>query len=352
MSKIEGETMVGERELSQTNDYAHLLTEVKERVRSAQYAALKAVNVELVGLYWDIGRLIVERQANAGWGKAVVEQLATDLQAEFPGVRGYSVQNLWYMRQFFLEYNGNERLQPLVGEISWAKNLVIMGRCKDHLEREFYIRMTRKFGWSKNVLIHQIENQSYEKSLLVQSNFDQVLTPELRAQAKLAVRDEYTFDFLELGEQHSERELERAIIAKIENFLRAMGGMFAFMGSQFRLEVDGREYFIDLLLFHRRLRCLVAIELKIGEFQPEFVGKMQFYLTALDRQVRQEDENSSIGIILCKEKNRTVVEYALHDSRKPIGVATYEVTKTLPKELKGQLPTPEEIARLMENIES
>ena len=211
--------------------------------------------------------------------------------------------------------------------------------------------MTRKFGWSKNVLIHQIENQSYEKSLLGQTNFDQTLTPSLRTQAKLAVQDEYTFDFLELAEEHSERELERALITRVEDFLRAMGGRFAFMGSQYRLEVDGREYFLDLLLFHRRLRSLVAIELKIGDFQPEFVGKMQFYLTALDRQVRQEDENPSIGIILCKEKSRTIVEYALHDANKPIGVATYEITRTLPKELKGQLPRPEEIAALLEGLD-
>ena len=225
-----------------------------------------------------------------------------------------------------------------------------MGRCKDPLEREFYIRMTRKFGWTKNVLIHQIENQSYEKSLLGQTNFDQALTPKLRAQAELAVRDEYTFDFLGLGDEHSERELETALIARVEDFLRAMGGMFAFMGSQFRLEVGGEEFFIDLLLFHRRLRCLVAIELKVGKFRPEFVGKMQFYLTALDRQVREESEGPSIGIILCKEKNRTVVEYALHDARKPIGVATYQVSRQLPKELEGQLPSPQEIARLLETM--
>ena len=331
-------------------DYGRLLAEVKERVRAAQYAALKAVNKELVGLYWDIGRLIVERQQVEGWGKSVVEQLAADLQTEFPGVRGYSSQNLWYMRQFFLEYRKDEKLQPLVGEISWAKNLVIMGRCKDPLEREFYIRMTRKFGWTKNVLIHQIENQSYEKSLLGQTNFDQALTPELRAQAHLAVRDEYTFDFLALADEHGERELEKALIARVEDFLRAMGGMFAFVGSQFRLEVDGDEYFIDLLLFHRRLRCLVAIELKIGKFQPEFVGKMQFYLAALDRQVREDSENPSIGIILCKEKNRTVVEYALHDAAQPIGVATYRVSRRLPEELKGQLPSPREISRLLETL--
>jgi predicted nuclease of restriction endonuclease-like (RecB) superfamily len=200
------------------------------------------------------------------------------------------------------------------------------------------------------VLIHQIDNQSYEKSLLGQTNFEQTLTPELQDQAKLAVKDEYLFDFLELGQAHSERELEKALIAKVEAFLRAMGGMFAFMGSQFRFEIDGREYFIDMLLFHRRLRCLVAIELKIGEFQPEFVGKLQFYLAALNDQVRQNDENPSIGIILCKEKSRTIVEYALRDARKPIGVATYHIEKKLPKSLRGQLPSPEDIARLLEQL--
>jgi predicted nuclease of restriction endonuclease-like (RecB) superfamily len=336
--------------LGKPQDYPGLLTEIKERIRSAQYEALKAVNKELVGLYWDIGRMIVERQDVEGWGKAVVEQLAADLRTEFPGVGGFSSSNLWRMKAFFEAYTGREKLAPLVREIGWSHNLAILERCKDPLEREFYLRMTRKFGWSKNVLIHQIDNQSYEKSLLGQTNFDQALTPELRAQAKLAVKDEYTFDFLELGEEHSERELERALIARIEDFLRAMGGMFAFMGSQYRLEVDGKEFFIDLLLFHRRLRCLVAIELKVGEFLPEFVGKMQFYLAALDRQVRQEDENPSIGIILCKEKSRTIVEYALHDARKPIGVATYEITKTLPKALKGQLPSPKDIAHLLEDL--
>jgi predicted nuclease of restriction endonuclease-like (RecB) superfamily len=332
------------------DDYPALLAEVKTRIRSAQYEALRAVNKELVGLYWDIGRLIVERQRSEGWGKSVVERLSGDLRIAFPGVSGFSTQNLWYMRQLFHEYSALPNLQPLVGEIGWAHNLVILSRCKDTQEREFYLRMTRKFGWSKNVLIHQIDNQSFEKSMLGQTNFDQTLPPALRAQAKLAVKDEYTFDFLELGGEHSERELERALIARIEDFLRAMGGMFAFMGSQYRLEVDGKEYFIDLLLFHRRLRCLVAIELKVGEFEPEFVGKMQFYLAALNAQVRQEDENPSIGIILCKEKTRTIVEYALGDARKPIGVATYQITKTLPKNLKDQLPSPEAIARLLEGL--
>ncbi len=336
--------------MTKPGDYSRLLFEVKERIRSAQYEALKVVNKELVRLYWDIGKMIVKRQGDADHGAAIAKQLSNDLRSEFPGIAGFSRWNVFYMRGFYLLYCDDERVQPLVAQIGWSHNLVIMTNCKDPLEREFYLRMTRKFGWSKNVLIHQVNNQSYEKSLMGQTNFDQALTTELRAQAKLAVKDEYTFDFLELGEEHSERELEKALIARIEDFLRAMGGMFAFMGSQYRLEVDGEEYFIDLLLFHRRLKALVAIELKIGKFMPEFFGKMQFYLTALDRQVRQEDENPSIGIILCKEKNRTVVEYALHDARKPIGVATYEITKTLPKALKGQLPSPKEIATLLEDL--
>ncbi|MCG2759535.1 MAG: PDDEXK nuclease domain-containing protein [Desulfobacteraceae bacterium] len=339
------------KSLSPDNDYINFFAEVKERIRRSQYEALKAVNKELIQLYSDIGRMIVEKQRDLGWGKSVVEQLSKDIHKEYPGIQGFSTTNLWNMRLFYSEIQQHEKLQPLVGEISWTKNILILTKCKNPLEREFYIRMTRKFGWSKNVLIHQIENQSYEKTLLGQTNFDKALTPGQRAQAKLAVKDEYTFDFLEMGEEHSERELERALIARIEDFLRAMGGLFAFVGSQFRLAVDDKEYFIDLLLYHRRLKCLVAIELKIGEFQPEFVGKMQFYLAALDRQVREEGENTSIGIILCKEKNRTVVEYALHDARKPIGVATYRMVKRLPKELKGQLPSPAEIAQLLEGVE-
>ncbi len=338
------------RETFAEKDYPAFLAEVKARIRSAQYAALRAVNKELVGLYWDIGRLIVERQQDAGHGAAIAERLADDLRDAFPGVGGFSRRNVFYMREFFLLYRDDVKVQPLVAQVGWSHNLIILQRCKDPQEREFYLRMTRKFGWTKNVLVHQIDNQSYEKSLLGQTNFDRTLTPAVRAQAKLAVKDEYAFDFLELGEQHSERELERALIARIEDFLREMGGMFAFMGSQYRLDVEGKEYFINLLLFHRRLRALVAIELKIGEFEPEFVGKMQFYLTVLDAQVRQEDENPSIGIILCKEKTRTIVEYALHDARKPIGVATYEITRTLPKKLKDQLPSPKAIARLLESI--
>jgi predicted nuclease of restriction endonuclease-like (RecB) superfamily len=333
------------------DDYRNLLVEVKQRIRSAQYEALKAVNKELIALYWDIGKMIVTRQQGASWGKSVVEQLAKDLQAEFPGISGFSVRNIWNMRSFYVAYSHNEKLQPMVAEIGWTHNLVILEKCKDDLEREFYIRMTRKFGWTKNVLIHQIENKTYEKTLLNQTNFDKVISEEIRNQAKLAVKDEYTFDFLELGDEHSERELEQAILARVEPFLQEMGGMFAFIGSQYRLEIDEEEYFIDLVLYHRSLKCLIAVELKIGKFLPEYVGKMQFYLAALDDKVKLPDENPSIGIILCKSKKKTIVEYALKESNKPIGVATYQVVSTVPQELKHQLPAPEQVAKLLEGID-
>lgn len=333
-----------------TKGYPALLGEIKERIRSAQYEALKAVNRELIVLYWDIGRLIHERQQGETWGKSVVENLARDLKVEFPGTGGFSASNLWRMKLFFETYAQNEKLAPLVREIGWSCNVLVMERCRDDLEREFYIRMTRKFGWTKNVLDLQIENQTYEKTLLNQTNFDRTVPEKYRVQAKLAIKDEYTFDLLELGEEHSERELERTIISRIETFLREMGGMFAFMGSQFRLEIEGQEFFIDLLLYHRGLNCLVAVELKIGSFKPEYVGKMQFYLAALDDLVRMKGENPSIGMILCRTKERATVEYALRESNKPIGVGTYRIVKRLPKELTGQLPSPEQIEKILMEV--
>ncbi|OGR86133.1 MAG: hypothetical protein A3A86_03050 [Elusimicrobia bacterium RIFCSPLOWO2_01_FULL_60_11] len=333
-----------------SNGYKTLLLEIKSRIRSAQYEALKAVNKELIGLYWDIGRMIVSRQKGRSWGRSIVQKLARDLQAEFPGMRGFSSQNLWYMRQFYAEYHGNQNLQPLVGEISWTKHIVILAKCKDPLEREFYIRMARKMGWSKNVLIHQVENKSYEKTLLNQTNFNRTLPDKIRNQAKLAVKDEYSFDFLELMEDHSEMELERALMAKINRFLIEMGGVFSFMGNQFRLEINGNEFYVDILLYHRRLKCLVAIELKAGVFRPEHAGKMQFYLAALDDRVKMREENPSIGIILCKSKDKTIVEYALKNTRKPIGVATYRIVSVLPKELRGQLPAPNQVKKLLSDL--
>lgn len=238
----------------------------------------------------------------------------------------------------------------MVREIGWTHNVIIMMNCRNDLEREFYIRMTRKMGWTKAVLTHQIENQTYEKTLLNQTNFEKTLPDEIKNQAKLAVKDEYLFDFLELGEEYSERQLEQAVLLKIEKFLKEMGGLFAFIGSQYKLEVSGNEYYIDLLLYHRHLKCLVAIELKIGKFLPEYVGKMQFYLAALDDLVRLDGENPSIGIILCKDKDKTIVEYALRETRKPIGVGQYKIVTTLPDELAKELPGIEQIQKLMEGM--
>ena len=324
-------------------EYKTFFKEIKERIYKAQYDALKAVNKELINLYWDIGKSIVAKQDKLGWGKAIVETLAKDLQKEFPGIQGFSSANLWRMRNFYLTYRTNEKLAPLVREISWTKNVIIMERCKADIRREFYLKTTKKFGWTKDVLINQIEAVAFERFMANQTNFDKTVPEKYRHQAKLAVKDEYSFDFLELAEEHSEKELERALLENVRKFLIEMGGYFAFVGNQYRLEIDGEEFFIDLLLYHRKLRCLVAIELKIGAFKPEYAGKMQFYLSALNDRVKLPDETPSIGIILCKDKSRTIVEYALKDTKKPIGVSTYRLTEKLPRELKKYLPSPEEM---------
>lgn len=337
--------------LEATQQYAAFLQEIKTRIHEAQYNALKSVNKQLIALYWDIGRQIVEKQKKEAWGDSIIETLAIDLRHDFPGIKGFSSRNLWKMRDLYLSYSDNEKLQTLLAEISWSHNIAILEKCKDTLEREFYIRMTRKYNWSYRLLLNHIDNQTYEKTLLGQTNFDVTLPAEVKEQAALVIKDEYTFDFLELGNDFSERQLENALVARVEEFLQEMGGIFAYIGRQYRLEIDDKEYFIDILLYHRTLRCLVAIELKIGEFIPEYVGKMQFYLSALDDNIRIPGENPSIGIILCKAKSKMTVEYALRDSHKPIGVAVYNVVKKLPKELKDLLPNAEQIAKLIGKIE-
>jgi len=324
--------------------YADFLLEVKTQIRQRQLQALRAVNSEMLALYWWLGENISQRQAALGWGKAVVENLARDLQTEFPGRNGFSARNLWNMLDIYRDYADKPKLQPLVAEISWSKNLLIMARCKDDLEREFYLRATARFGWTKNVLQHQLDNHSYRQYLLGQTNFDAAVPESIKAQALLAVKDHYSFDFLGLTEQHSERELEQSLVANLRGFLAEMGGAFTFVGNQFKLESDGREYFIDLLLFHRRLRCLVAIELKIGEFKPEHKGQIEFYLDQLDQHHRMEGENPPIGIVICRSKTRTIVEYALRTMTRPLGIATYTVTPQLPANFQGELPSPEQIA--------
>ena len=336
---------------------------------------MKKVNAELIQLYWEIGEEIERQQREQGWGKSVVEILAKELQKEFPGVQGFSARNLWLMRSFFIEYSQNAIMHPMgtelqnsnlhplgaeihstilpamLVEIGWKKNVVIMQKCKDPLQREFYIRMTKRYGWTKDVLINNIENKAFEKNLTNQTNFDETVPEKYRLQAKLAVKDDYNFDFIEMGIEHSEAELEAGIIKNIRAFLLEMGGDFSFIGNQYHLDVTGGDYFIDVLLFHRRLRSLSAINLKIGEFKPEYAGKMQFYLTALDETMKLPDENPSIGIIICKSKNRTRVEYTLKSSNRPIGVAAYSYYDNLPEEMRTLLPSPEEIAAIVTEIE-
>lgn len=332
-------------DLLKNSDYVTFLSEVKSRIRSAQYEAMKVVNEQHIQLNWDIGKMIVEKQEKLGWGKSVVKQVSKDIQLEFPGITGYSTDNLWRMRKFYLNYRHKEKLAPLVQEISWSHNIVIMEKCKDDERRQFYMMMAKKFGWTKNVLIHQIENKTYEKYLLNQTNFEQTVPEKYRNQAILAIKDEYQFGFLELSDQHAERELELAIVRHIRAFLRELGNYFSFIDNQFRIAAGDKEYFIDLLLFHRKLNCLVAIDLKIGEFTPEMAGKMQFYLNVLNDQVREEHENPAIGIIVCKSKDRMIVEYALRDSRQPIGVATYTIEEQLPEKWKNLLPSPAQLEK-------
>ncbi len=332
--------------------YEFLVDGIKELISKKQYHVLQMVNGETINLYWDIGEEIYRQQEKNGWGKSVVKVLSKELQKDFPGAKGYSAANLWRMRNFYLNYRNSEKLAPLVREISWSNNIVIMEKCKDDLQREFYIQMTKRYGWTKRMLTNFIEAQTYEKFLLNQTNFDLTLPEERRMQARLAVKDEYTFDFAELSPEYSEHELEIQLVNNIRAFLIEMGGDFTFIGNQYHLVVGSRDLYIDLLLFHRRLRSLVAIELKIGEFEAEYAGKMQLYLTALDEQIKLPDENASIGIIICKSKDKTYVEYALKQSNVPIGVSTYKLSKSLPEDMKEMLPEPEVIVKRLKIFEN
>ena len=339
--------------------YNDFIKEIKELIYRHQYEAMKKVNIGLLTLYWEIGEEICCKQQEKGWGKSVVEVLSKELQKEFPGVKGFSTTNLWRMRSFYLEYTKNlnlpplvgetqkQKLPPLVAEIGWSHNCAIIEKCKDPLQREFYMRMTRRFGWTKDVLINNIDNKIYEKYLTNQTNFDETVPEKYQLQAKLAVKDEYNFDFLEMGVQHDETELGKAVMANIRGFIQEMGGYYTIAGDQFRFNVDGDELFIDLLLFHRKLRSLIAIDFKIGEFEPEYVGKMQYYLAGLDEVVKLPDENPSIGIIICKSKKRTRVEYMLKSTNMPIGVATYSYHDNLPENIRILLPSPDEIANII-----
>ena len=325
-------------------EYQSLIEDVKNKIEKKQYNVLRLMNTETITLYWEIGEEIYKQQQLKGWGKSVVSALSQGLQSSFPGAKGYSAANLWRMRNFYLTYRDELKLAPLVREISWSNNIVIMEKCKDVLEKEFYIQMTKRYGWGKRILTNFIEGKTYEKYLLNQTNFDLTMPQERRVQAKLAIKDEYTFDFAELSPEYSEYELESKLISNIRAFLTEMGGDYTFVGNQYHLKIGTKDFYIDLLLFHRRLKCLIAIELKIGEFEAEYAGKMQLYLAGLDELVKLQGENESIGIIICKSKDKTVVEYALKQSNAPIGVATYKLSATVPQDMKEFLPDPDEIA--------
>ena len=337
-------------EIVQHRDYSNLLSEVKTKILSSQERALRSVNYELVNLYREMGASILAAQEKNSWGMQVVERLALDLRQEFPGMKGFSPRSLWRMRDLYLTYKEEPNLQELSAKISWSHNLTLLVKCQDNLEREFYMRMASKHRWSLRSLENFVRSKTYEKTLLSQTNFETQLSPGSSREASLVVKDEYSFEFLGLEEKHTERELEKAIISKIERFLGEMGGLFAFVGSQYHLEVDGRDFYIDLVLYHRKLKCLVAIDLKIGKFEPEYAGKMQFYLAALDAKARIDGENESIGIILCKEKEKTIVEYALQQSKKPMVVSGYNISGDLPEDLQGLLPSVDQIRLLMDNI--
>ncbi|MBI4682527.1 MAG: DUF1016 domain-containing protein [Nitrospirae bacterium] len=332
---------------SRTTSYGDLLQTIKARIQESRILSYRAVNKELIKLYWNIGHEIASRQEREGWGKSVVERLSQDLRKEFYGTSGYSSQNLWYMRQFYLEYKEYPKLQRVVGEIPWGQNLLIMSKVKDISAREYYLSMTAKTGWSRSALLHQIKTNAYQRHGLTvkQHNFQNTLPISIAEQADEAMKDVYALDFLGITSPVVERELERRMVNHIRDVILEFGQGFTFIGNQYPVKLENEEYFIDLLFYHRKLKCLVAIELKAGKFKPEYAGKMNFYLNLLNDFVREPDENPSIGIILCGDRSRMEVEYALQGISKPIGVAEYTVTRKLPSELVGKLPKPKELER-------
>ncbi|HEY9695861.1 MAG TPA: PDDEXK nuclease domain-containing protein [Trichocoleus sp.] len=324
-------------------EYDRFLQDLKERIRSAQVRAALAVNRELVLLYWQIGQEILTRQQQQGWGAKVVNRLAKDLQKEFPEIKGFSARNVQYMRTFAEAYPDQQIMQQLAAQIPWFHNCVLLQKVKDPQERLWYIQKTIEQGWSRNVLVLQIESGLYQRQGSAVTNFEQTLPPAQSDLVSQIVKDPYCFDFLTLGDERSERALERALIDHIKDFLMELGVGFAFLGSQYPIEVSDREYRLDLLFYHVKLHRYVVIDLKMGEFEPEFSGKMNFYVAAVDNLLRSPKDESTIGIILCKSKDKTTVEFALQGVQKPIGVATFQLNRELPESLKDSLPTAEQL---------
>jgi predicted nuclease of restriction endonuclease-like (RecB) superfamily len=323
--------------------YAAWLNSLKNRIRATRQKAALSVNQELTALYWQIGKEILERQARRGWGAKIVERLAKDLGADFPEMKGFSPRNLKYMRAFAEAWPDLAIVQQTVAQLPWGHNLVLLTKLKNKPARLAYAKNAIEHGWSRNVLNIQIELQSVEREGRAITNFEQQLPAPHSDLAREALKDPYKFDFLSLGQEAGERAIENALVQHITRFLVEMGTGFAYVGRQVPLEVGGEDFFIDLLFYHVRLHCYVVIELKAGAFKPEHLGQLNFYLSAIDAQMKQPEDNPSIGILLCKNRNRVVAEYALRDVNKPIGVAEYQLVKALPKKLRTALPTIKEI---------
>jgi len=323
--------------------YAALLASIKERIQTAQVRAALAVNRELVMLYWGIGTEITRRQKAEGWGTKVIDNLGRDLKSSFPEMRGLSPRNLKYMKAFADAWPEEPIVQQAAAQLPWFHNCILLDKVKDPAERLWYIQGAIEYGWSRNILVMQIESDLYRRQGKATTNFQATLPKPQSDLAQQLLKDPYNFDFLTLSKDAHEREVETGLVAHIQKFLLELGVGFAFVGRQVPLEVSGKEYRIDLLFYHLKLRCFVVFDLKGGAFKPEYTGKMNFYLSAVDDLLRHPDDKPSIGLILCKEKDGIVAEYALRDMTKPLGVAEFTHLEKLPDEFKGTLPTIEEI---------
>lgn len=311
--------------------YENQFGEVLELIKSTRQRVLRKINTELIDLNWNIGKFISENCLQNNWGESTVEKMSKFIIEQEPDIKGFSPQNLWRMKQFYDAYFRDEILAPLVREISWTNNLLILSRTKNRNEREFYIRLTIKENYSKRELERQLESGFYERTMLSGTNMSPALK-EFHPQIKHVFKDNYVLEFLNLPHKYSENEFQKAIILNLKDFILEFGKDFTFLGEEYKIQVGNEDYFIDLLFYHRELQCLVAIELKIGAFKPEYLGKMNFYLEALDRQLKKDHENPSVGIILCKTKDQNVVEFSLSRSLSPTLISDYQ-TKLIDKDL-------------------
>jgi len=331
--------------------YADWLLDLKTRIHTAQQRASLAVNRELVLLYWQIGRDILVRQAEQGWGAKVIERLAHDLRTAFPEMKGFSPRNLKYMRAFAEAWPDAEFVQQAAAQLPWFHLCTLLDKLKNREERDWYLSKAAAHNWSRNILVMQIETRLRERSGTAVTNFEASLPKAQSDLARESIKDPYRFDFLGLTDEAQEREIENALVKHVTEFLLELGAGFAFVGRQVLLDVGGDEFFIDLLFYHLKLRCYVVIELKGGKFKPEHLGQLGFYLTAVDRQVKSEHDNSTIGLLLCKSKNKIVAEYALGDKSQPMGVAEFKLLESLPAELQTSLPSIEQIENELGGID-